>query len=252
MNDMAKKMQRKFDKYWGDCNLLISIVAVLDPRNKMTLIDFTFRVIYSEEDASFEISIVRDSLYELYKEYVDDHTAANVDISMQNDLSENVATNKGSTSSGIGKGKAVITGRSKYEKYVRSVDTVQHVKSELNTYLEEGVFICKENSNDFDALEWWKANNLKFRILSKMACEILYIPIITVVSESTFSAGGRVIDAYRSSLGADTVQMLLCGCDWYRNFYGLKRKAKVSNFMLEFYVVKLICYNCFPIVLKDL
>ena len=162
MNDMAKKMQRKFDKYWGDCNLLISIAAVLDPRNKMTLIDFTFRVIYSEEDAPFEISIVRDSLYELYKEYVDDHTAANVDISMQNDLSENVATNKGSTSSGIGKGKTVITGRSKYEKYVRSVDTVQHVKSELDTYLEECVFICKENSNDFDALEWWEANNLKF------------------------------------------------------------------------------------------
>ena len=51
--------------------------------------------------------------------------------------------------------------------YVRSVDTVQHVKSELDTYLEEGVFICKENSNDFDVLEWWKANNLKFIILSK-------------------------------------------------------------------------------------
>ena len=93
MNDMAKKMQRKFDKYQGDCNLLISIAGVLDPRNKMTLIDFTFRVIYSKKDAPFEISIVRDSLYKLYKEYVDDHTTANVDISMQNDLSENVATN---------------------------------------------------------------------------------------------------------------------------------------------------------------
>ena len=123
MNDMAKKMQRKFDKYWGDCNPLISITAVLDPRNKMILIDFTFRVIYFGEDAPFEISIVCDSLYELYKEYVDDHTTANVGISMQNDLQENVATNKGSTRSGIGKGKVVIIGRSKYEKYVRSVDT---------------------------------------------------------------------------------------------------------------------------------
>ena len=213
MNDMAKKMQKKFDKYWGDCNLLISIAVVLDPRNKMTLIYFTFRVIYFEKDVPFEISIVRDSLYELYKKYVDDNTIANVGISMQNDLSENVATNKGSTSSGIGKGKAGITGRSKYEKYVRSVDTVQHVKSELDTYLEERVFICKENSNDFDALEWWKGNNLKFRILSKMACEILSIPINTVASESTFSAGDRFIDAYRSSLGTDTVHMLLCGCD---------------------------------------
>ena len=121
---MAKKMQRKFDKYWGDCNLLISIAVVLDPRNKMTLIIFTVRVIYFEEDAHFEISIVRDSLYELYKKYVDDHTATTVGIFMQNDLQENVAIDKGSTSSRIGKGKTVITGRSKYDKYVRSVDTI--------------------------------------------------------------------------------------------------------------------------------
>ena len=70
---MAKKIQRKFDKHWGDCNMLISIAVVLDPRNKMTLIDFTFCVIYFEEDALFEISIVHDSLYELYKEYEEDH-----------------------------------------------------------------------------------------------------------------------------------------------------------------------------------
>ncbi|TYG83063.1 hypothetical protein ES288_D01G138900v1 [Gossypium darwinii] len=42
-----------------------------------------------------------------------------------------------------------------------SVDTVDNLKSELNIYLE-GVFICKENCGDFDALEWWKVNNLKF------------------------------------------------------------------------------------------
>ena len=79
---MAKKIQAKFDKYWGECNLLISITVVLDLRNNMTLINFIFCVIYSEEDALFEINIIHDSLYELYKEYVDDHTAANVGISM--------------------------------------------------------------------------------------------------------------------------------------------------------------------------
>ncbi|KAA3469654.1 zinc finger BED domain-containing protein RICESLEEPER 2-like [Gossypium australe] len=41
-----------------------------------------------------------------------------------------------------------------------------------------------ENCDDFDALEWWKVNNIKFRILSKMTCEILSIPITTVASES--------------------------------------------------------------------
>lgn len=35
MQAMPKKMKSKFDKYWGDCNLLIFIAAALDPRNKM-------------------------------------------------------------------------------------------------------------------------------------------------------------------------------------------------------------------------
>ncbi|KAG8651872.1 hypothetical protein MANES_06G032851v8 [Manihot esculenta] len=72
-------------------------------------------------------------------------------------------------------------------------------------YLEEGVHICQDDSN-FDALEWWKMNNMKFRILSKMARDILSIPITTVASESAFSAGGRIIDPHRASLGAETVQ----------------------------------------------
>ena len=33
------KMKDKFDKYWGDYNLLISMAAVLDPRIKMQLIE---------------------------------------------------------------------------------------------------------------------------------------------------------------------------------------------------------------------
>ncbi|MBA0760428.1 hypothetical protein Gotri_023173 [Gossypium trilobum] len=117
---------------------------------------------------------------------------------MENDVQESGVSNA-STTSRIGKGK-VMVGRSKFERYIRSVDTVDNVKSELDIYLEEGAFICK-------------VNNLKFRILSKIDCEILSIPINTVASKSAFSASGRVIDAYRSSLGNDTVQMLLYGSE---------------------------------------
>lgn len=90
----------------------------------------------------------------------------------------------------------VMIGLSKFENFAKTVDTIVHNKSELETYLDEGVFSCKSSSTDFDALEWWKSNSLKFKILSKMACEILSIPITTVASESTFSADGRIIDQY--------------------------------------------------------
>ena len=38
--------------------------------------------------------------------------------------------------------------------------------------------------------------------------------------------GGGVIDPYYASLGANTIQVLLCGEDWLRAYYGIKRKEK--------------------------
>lgn len=38
--------------------------------------------------------------------------------------------------------------------------------------------------------------------------------VSTVASESAFSAGGHVVDPYRSSLDPDMVQALVCTKDW--------------------------------------
>ena len=75
----------------------------------------------------------------------------------------------------------------------------------------------------FDVLQWWKGNQSKFPILSMMARDILSIPVTTVASESTFSAGKRVIDAKRASMNTETVEMLLCGGDWVKEHYGIKK-----------------------------
>ncbi|OMO62626.1 hypothetical protein COLO4_32981 [Corchorus olitorius] len=109
---MARKMQLKFDKYWGHCNLLVSIAAVLDPRNKMDLIDFAYSVIYSRDEAVRQKQILRESLNELYEEYVDAYKAANAESSQSNLGQESEATNSVSTTIG----KTVLTGRSKYER----------------------------------------------------------------------------------------------------------------------------------------
>ncbi|KAA8517245.1 hypothetical protein F0562_017503 [Nyssa sinensis] len=113
-----------------------------------------------------------------------------------------------------------------YEIYNdKTVDTIQPSKFDLDIYLDESAIICAEGStNKFDIMEWWKANTLKFHILSKMAREILSIPITSVASESTFSAGGRVIDPYR-------LQVLLCGADWVGALHGLKKGSEVEVLM---------------------
>jgi hypothetical protein len=68
------------------------------------------------------------------------------------------------------------------------------------------MYISNMNSYaKFNASDWWKENTCKFRILSKLARDILSIPITTMSSESTFSAGGRVLDPYRASLLAETM-----------------------------------------------
>ncbi|KAL0290016.1 UNVERIFIED_CONTAM: Zinc finger BED domain-containing protein RICESLEEPER 2 [Sesamum angustifolium] len=70
IRDMVAKMKSKFDKYWGDSNLLMSIAAVLDPRCKLRALEFCFPRLYSSENVERQIVVVRKTLYELYSEYV--------------------------------------------------------------------------------------------------------------------------------------------------------------------------------------
>ncbi|KAK4421424.1 Zinc finger BED domain-containing protein RICESLEEPER 2 [Sesamum alatum] len=70
IQDMVARMKVKFDKYWGETNLLMFIAAVLDPRCKLRAIEFCFPRLYSSENVERQIAIVRKTLYELYYEYV--------------------------------------------------------------------------------------------------------------------------------------------------------------------------------------
>ncbi|GFS42338.1 hypothetical protein Acr_00g0079270 [Actinidia rufa] len=146
------------------------------------------KIYHPEAEANKNIAIVREALYELYYEYVSVHTSVN---------SEQLKTRETCSSSTLPNEKSIVTGRSKFESFVRKADTIQPMKSDLDIYLEESVYICDEG---------WLQN-----------------------SESTFSAGGRVIDPYRASLSTETVQILLCGADWVRAFYGIKKGSEAEE-----------------------
>ncbi|CAM8907260.1 unnamed protein product [Rhodiola kirilowii] len=126
-------------------------------------------------------------------------------------------------------GRGITRGRQKLDDYLCVSDSSEYSKSELDTYLEDGVIRVGDVNGCFDPLDWWKGNSLKFRTLARLACDILAIPITSVASESAFSAGSRVIDNYRACLGVDTVQMLLCGEDWLRSFYNIKKKKRSAE-----------------------
>ncbi|CAN1185501.1 Putative AC transposase [Linum perenne] len=107
------------------------------------------------------------------------------------------------------------------------------MQNELDAYLDAKLEIIK--NPEFNVIDWWKTERTKYKILSKMACEIMVIPITSVASESAFSAGGRVIDPSRSSLGRKTIEALLCSQDWLRNHYCVTSGSKVSFFFAYFH-----------------
>ncbi|GAB4827468.1 hypothetical protein Ancab_040027 [Ancistrocladus abbreviatus] len=207
IRDMVGKMKEKFDKYWGEYNLLMAIAAVLDPRCKMKVIEFTFSQMFPENEARQSIEQVKKALYELYGEYVNLHNSKNTEPNKESESS-------GSIPSETGRGKEKGRARwSRFMQFVKSTEAIQPHKSDVDVYLEEGLFICEDDSDKFNVLDWWRGNELKYWILSKMAANILAIPISTVASEATFSTGSRVLDPYRASLSSQTVQVLLCGGD---------------------------------------
>ena len=64
-------------------------------------------------------------------------------------------------------------------------------------------------------------------MLSKLARDVLDVPVSTVASESAFSTGGRIHDLFQSSLSPFMVQNLVCAQDWLQALVPISfRKSK--------------------------
>lgn len=242
---MAESMALKFDKYWGESNVLMSLGAILDPRYKMVLVNHTFPVIYGEVAAPRYIDEMRCILYDLYNEYVDAYISSHSEEPPREAGKRKHSEISSKSTQGAAKklGVNVLTGKEKFQMVVSEIDKAPPEKSDLDVYLEEGRYVCDANAN-LDVLGWWKGERWRFPILSRLASDILAIPVTTVASESTFSAGGRIIDDRRASMSVETVQMLLCGNDWIRNLHGLKNKSRVSKIYSTSYLFWQLILSC--------
>ena len=186
------------------------------------------QVIFEEGN---RIKGVLSVLKELYEVYVAAHNSSILQQQAATEVSS--STSVASVIEGIPSG-----GKSWFRQHCKNIDIIWPLKTDLDIYLEEDVFISESENDDdsdanFDALIWWKSNALKYHILSKMARDLLVVPISTVASESSFSVGGRVIEPHRALLLTDTVQVLLCGSDWGRALHGIKKKIlHTSKFMI--------------------
>ncbi|KAG5102132.1 hypothetical protein AAZX31_17G108000 [Glycine max] len=218
ISNLTKPMQQKIDKYWKDCSLVLAIAVVMDPRFKMKLVEFSFTKIYGE-DAHEYVKIVDDGIHELFHEYV----ALPLPLTPAYAEEGNAGSHP---RAGESPGGTLMpdNGLTDFDVYIMETSSHQ-MKSELDQYLEESLL---PRVPDFDVLGWWKLNKLKYPTLSKMARDILSVPVSSVPPESVFDTKVKEMDQYRSSLRPETVEAIVCAKDWMQ--YGA---AEASNAIVK-------------------
>ncbi|KAK2662505.1 hypothetical protein Ddye_001079 [Dipteronia dyeriana] len=91
---------------------------------------------------------------------------------------------------------------------------------EIETYHSTNFeFIGDDDVEKFDILHWWREHEKHFPILSIIAKQILATPVSTVAVEQEFSAGGNILDARRSLLSPESIQVQMCVDDWTKAGY---------------------------------
>ena len=213
LGTMATSMKRKYDKYWGSIesiNKLLLISIVLDPRYKLDYVIFCLGHLYGNDKGEEMTKGLKELLCRLYECYNGRNsnsigTQSSNDFQLLNGM--NVDKDKHD-------GDFRFVMLQKFKKMRETKDCID-TKNEVDRYmLEPSEDPYNEN---FDILLWWKLNATKYQVLSQIARDVFAIPVSTVASESAFSTGGRILDSFRSSLGAKTVEALICTQNWLRS-----------------------------------
>lgn len=218
LSAVAERMREKYNKYWGDAdefNKNLFLAVVLDPRNKMEYLQFLLKGMYGQEKGMEVVEMVGHDfrrLFEEYKRLIDPNHAgtSNGNLSSQLNLSQNVSIDAASDDVASKQRRAQLR-RSEFKRFKSDNGSIFE-KTEIERYLGD----VDDVDDNLDVLTWWKMNVHRFPTLAAMARDVLAVPISTVASESAFSTGGRVLDAFRSSLTPRMAQALICAQDWLR------------------------------------
>ena len=95
----------------------------------------------------------------------------------------------------------------------------------------------RNNDTHFDILKYWQSQSTSFPVLSRIAKDVLAVPITSVASESSFSMGGRILTKYRSSLRTDNVEAFVTTQNW---LFGYLKEDEVES-----------CYEVMKEVMPD-
>ena len=141
---------------------------------------------YGEQKASGKIANVRDVLTKLFDYYASVHSP-NVEIESVSEKSTMT------TDVDMSETNPYAFMDSQYDLYLEAKQSIG-CNNELDKYFAEN---CEGRKDvNFDVLFWWKTNSDRYQVLSKMARDVLAVPVSTIASESAFSIGRRILDPF--------------------------------------------------------
>jgi hypothetical protein len=196
---MASSMSTKFEKYWKKSSTTLAVACFLDPRYKKRLLEFYMRKFHGIS-AQVHVDEIVDVIKKLYQFY-----AAAVPTSRAKS-GANEAPDMDTAD------LLVDNGDDELESFL--YESSGHDAKDLNELEKYMVDPPLRLSGQFDILAWWKNQTDEYPLLSKIARDLLAVQVSTVASESAFSAGGRVVDPFRSRLEPEMVEALICMKDW--------------------------------------
>ncbi|XP_037479454.1 zinc finger BED domain-containing protein RICESLEEPER 2-like [Triticum dicoccoides] len=188
---LVMEMQEAFDEYWQNSYVWLSIPVVLDPRFKMSFIQFRLQRAYSADSLGY-LSEIHDTVQELFDEYYN-ATEQLSGVRLLRSAALDTADND------------------PLEDWDEHLNC--QMSSELDDYLGE---VLVPRKDDFDILKWWMEHTTKYPTLAAIARDVLAMPASAVQSEAAFSSSRPVIPKHQSTLSIETIEALVCSRDWMR------------------------------------
>uniref|UniRef100_A0A0D3BBR6 HAT C-terminal dimerisation domain-containing protein n=1 Tax=Brassica oleracea var. oleracea TaxID=109376 RepID=A0A0D3BBR6_BRAOL len=191
----AKEILERFDKYWDEMFLVLATASVLDPRFKLNskgeaVVDY-LRSLYSRYGAS-EIRPLPER-----------QPAPRCFMYMFEDELEEEEEKKPD-------GYGDFAFFQEYLKFEGCCSREFH-ESELDSYFKEPVL---EWSKDFDALDWWRNESSQYPILSRVARDILSVPISRGTSTRAYVADKRECPEFIVALEGKLLNAMMCDESW--------------------------------------
>ena len=151
----------------------------MDPRLKFDVLDEWLQVIYNEDQIKIkeiknEVNSLLYILYNIYKEKYGNN------ISL-------IKSSSTTNSSSFYKSPLKM-----FKSRKNATTSSPNNTTNIDRYLSVEI-IPFEDNEDFDILEWWKKQQIKYPVLSIIVRDVLTVSVSTVASKAAFSAGGRVV-----------------------------------------------------------